>query len=1026
MIFVAIAIVGVYSYINLPIDFYPEMEIPAVSVITAYPGANAADVEINVTKVIEDALSSVPDLKEISSTSQDNMSVVSIEYEWETDLSNATNDVRDYLDRVSDDLPEDSDKPLIVKFNTSMMPILMYVITADESYMGLEKMIDERVINPLNRINGIGSISMVGGPKRVVYVESDPQKLESYNLTIEQIGSAIQMENLNLPAGSVKMGREDYQMRIEGEFTESSQLRDVVVGNHNGRVVFLKDVASVRDTIKDLTLDQRLNGSQAMGFFVTKQSGANTVEIANQVKKQLAEIQKDLPKDIVFNEVMDTSDYIQKSIDGLSESLMYAFLFVILVILFFLGRWRATFIIVLTIPVSLIAAFIYLYFTGSSLNVISLSSLTIAIGMVVDDAIVVLENITNHIERGSSPREAAVYATNEVWLSVIVTTLVILAVFLPLTMVGGQMGVMFKELGFIVSITVIISTIAAISLTPMLSSRLLRLREKDLDKSKKGWYEKYIITLLDKVDAFYEKVLRWCLLHKKTVIATAIGIFAASLFLLQFIGFGFMPESDQGSVSATVELQRGTRTEVANEVAARLEERVSSQFPEELKFISSTTGSDDQGGVGSLFNERSTNIINFTFRLVDKEFREKSSFEIAEEIRGIIAEEVEVITYSVSTANNMGAGENKVDIEIFGHDFDATNSLAQEIKKKVSTINGARDITIDRKEDKAELQIVFDREKLAKLGLNSATVSSYVRNRVTGLTAGQFREDGDEYDIIVRFADGYRNSINDIENITFTTPKGVQVKLKEVGAVKEFWSPPNIAHKRKERIVTVSVTPVGVALGTMAEEINAQLKTLDIPQDIIINVGGSYEDQQESTQDLMMLMAMALILVYIVMASQFESFAKPFVIMLSALFGFSGVFLALFITGTEMNMIAMLGAILLIGIVVKNGIVLVDFINLMRDRDMELNEAIAISGKSRLRPVLMTAATTILGMLPMAISTSDGSEIWQPLGIAVIGGLTVSTIVTLVIVPVMYAVMARSGERDKEAKLRKQFAALND
>lgn len=1022
MLFVAVIIFGLYSFLKLPIDFYPEIEIPAVSVITTYPGASAADIETNVTKPMENALSAVPNIKEISSTSSDNMSIITIEYEWGHDLNEATNDIRDRMDRVLDYMPDGVDRPQIVKFNTSMMPILMYSITADESYNGLEKIIEEQVTNQLNRIDGIGSVSVGGGPKRVVYVETDPQKLDAYKLTIEQIGNAIQMENLNLPAGNIRMGKEEFQMRIESEFAGSHEISNIVVGNFNGKSIFLKDIAIVKDTLKDISKEGRVNGKKSMGFFVTKQSGANTVKVADKVKSELAAISESIPSDIEFHEVFDSSTYIKNSISGLSESLLFAMIFVVLVILFFLGRWRATFIIVLTIPVSLIAAFIYLQMSGSSLNIISLSSLSIAIGMVVDDAIVVLENITKHIERGSSPREAAIYATNEVWLSVIVTTLVVLAVFLPLTMIGGEMGIMFKELGFIVSITVTISTIAAITLTPMLASKLLRLRPKN----ENSWYERNIISLLDKFDSFYEATIRFCLKNKKKVLLFSLGIFVFSIYLLKFVESGFLPEGDQGTIQVSIELQRGTRVEETSKIASKLEKEIKKDNPE-IKTISSSYGSDEDGGISSLFSPSGTNLISFNIKLTEKQEREKSVFEMTEIIREIVQKEVEVVNYTV-TANAGGMGgaqSNQVDIEIFGHDFNQTNKLALEIKEKVSKVKGAKDVQISRKDDKEELQVVFDREKLAELGLNSAMVSTYIRNRVAGLTASQLRESGDEFDIVVRFNEEYRNSINDIENISIMTPMGKTVKLKEIGEVKELWSPPSITHKRKERYLTVSAKPVGVSLGTLAEGIKSEIKDIEKPQDVIINIGGTYENQQESQQDLGLLMLLCLALVFIVMASQFESFAKPFIIMLSTLFGFSGVFIALFITGTELNMISGLGAILLIGIVVKNGILLVDYINLMRDRGIEVNEAIAISGKSRLRPVLMTAATTILGMLPMALSTSEGSEVWRPMGIAVIGGLIFSTIVTLVIVPVTYAIMARHGERDKQKAIRKQFSFLD-
>jgi len=498
MIFAAVIIFGLYSLTRLPVDLYPEVELPAVSIVTIYAGANATDIETNITKQIEDACNSVENLKEINSTSRDNMSVVTLEFEWETNLDEASNDVRNALEFIKRNLPEGAETPILYKFNSSMMPILFYSITADESYPGIEKLLDDKLVNRLNRINGVGSVGISGAPERVVYVEVDPRKIEAYNLTVEMIGGILQTENFNLPAGNVEMGQMDYQLKIEGEFATSEEVKSVIIGSFNGQTIYLNDVATIRDTIKDMTLRERVNAEQGLRMFVMKQSGGNTIAVAKAVKKELEQIQKTLPLDVKINPILDSSEFITYSVNNLSETLMYALLFVILVVLFFLGRWRATFIIVLTIPISLVVSFIYLSIAGSSINIISLASLSIAIGMVVDDAIVVLENIAKHIERGATPREAALYATNEVWLAVIVTTLVVLAVFIPLTFVKGMTGVLFRQLGWIVSIVITVSTLAAITLTPMLSSLMLKLRPAK--KEKKFTYDNTIKRFLDKVE----------------------------------------------------------------------------------------------------------------------------------------------------------------------------------------------------------------------------------------------------------------------------------------------------------------------------------------------------------------------------------------------------------------------------------------------------------------------------------------------------------------------------------------------
>ena len=1038
LIFIAVIIIGIFSYKSLPVDQLPEMEPPYISVMTVYAGANASELETNVSKLLENGLNSVDGLKEITSTSKDNMSLVTLEFEWGYNLDEAVNDIRSSIDMIYDNLPDGVSRPLIFKFNTSMMPLMQYAITAADSYSGLEKIIDDNVINVLNRIDGIGNVSLSGAPQRYVYIDLDPRQLEAYNLSVEAIGQAIGNNNINLASGSVKMGKEQYQLRVQSEYVESSEINDIVVKTTtDGRQVFVRDLAQVRDTIKDITLEEKINGRDGARLIIMKQSGANTVQIASDVREELARIAKTLPPDIKIEQIYDSSSEIENAIDGLLESIMYALLFVVLVVLFFLGKWRATIIIAITIPISLLVAFIYLKLVDSSLNIISLCSLTVAIGMVVDDAIVVLENITKHIERGANPREASIYATNEVWVSVIATTLVIVAVFVPLTMLGGQAGIMFKELGWIVTIVCCTSTIVAISLTPMLCSKLLKPRKVKIDENgnivdaeeKKGWYQKYVVGFLDKVDVFYAKILAWTLNHKVVTLILVVAFLVLSFLpvMMGKIGTNFMAPQDNGRLSMTVELQRGTRVEESSRIARIIEEKVKNVSPENILIISSSVGSDDEGGISAMFTSSTNNKISMTVRCTKKYERDITIFEIAEGIRNELNKMPEVINYTVSTSQG-GASSNDVDVEIYGYDFDKTNILAEQLKREIANIPGARDINIDREEDRAELQIVFDKEKLARHGLNTATASMYVRNRINGYTAGYLKEDGEEYDIVVRLQEKFRQSTTDIENLILIDAMGKQVKLNELAEVKEYWAPPEIKRKTRQRIVTVNVTPEGVSLGELAASIEKLVDNMDIPSGIIVNVGGSYEDQQETFGDMGALLALIIMLVYIVMASQFENFSKPMIIMTAAIFAIPGVIWALFITNTSLDMIGALGVILLVGIVVKNGIVLVDYINLMRDRGYELNKAITLSGQSRLRPVLMTAFTTILGMVPMALSQSEGSEMWHPMGIVVIGGLLVSTIVTLLVVPVLYAITSRHGERDKEERNRKNFIfmQLND
>ena len=1033
LIFVGIIVFGVFSFSKLPIDQFPAMDVPYVSIMTTYPGANGSEIETNVTKVLENSLNSVDGLKEITSQSKDNISVVSLQLNWGQNLDESVNDVRSAIDMVNDNLPDGCSRPMIFKFSTSNFPIMQYAITAKESYAGLEKILEDNVVSVLNRIDGIGNISLSGTPERYIYIDLDQSKLDAYKLSVEQIGQAISANNLNLASGSIKMGKEQYQLRVQSEYVESSEINNVVVANRLGKNIFVKDLANVRDTIRDVNLDERINGQNGVRMVIMKQTGANTVAIVKKVKKMMDEdIMPSLPPDIKAQIIYDSAQTIQNSIDGLSEAVMLAFVFVALVVMFFLGRWRATLIIILSIPISLICAFIYLFVADSSINIISLASLTIAVGIVVDDAIVVLENIMRHIERGSRPREAAIYATNEVWVSVIATTMVIVAVFLPLTMLGGQAGIIFKEMGWIVSICITVSATVAIALTPMLSSLLLKSKKEIINEkgeveeisANANWYENTVMKWLAALDKRYANLLRWCLGHKivTSLIALAVVIIGFSPVFMGKIGFNFMAQQDNGRISLKIELQRGTRVEESMRVARQIEADLKSLAPE-IKLIASTTGSSDDAGFSALMNQSSNNIITMTVTFPERSQRQRTVFEIAEVFRQYLGNRADVVFSNVSTNVGFGgSGNNNVSVEIYGYDFEATNKVAEEIKNKMKDVKGARNITVSRDEDRAELQINFDKEKLALSGLSAAQVATAVRNRVNGYQAGYLKEDGDEYKIVVRLKEEFRNSITDIEEMTLQTPTGSLIKVKELAKVSEFWAPPTIDHKRRQRIVSVSVTPAGTSLLELANAAREIARGIDLPQGVVINVGGTYEDQMEMSRDMGSLMLLIILLVYIVMASQFESFSKPFLILLGSIpFAFSGAFLALFVTGQELEMVGMIGMILLVGIVVKNGIVLVDYINLMRDRGYELNEAIALSGESRLRPVLMTAITAILGMVPMALSTAEGSEIWIPLGIVVIGGLLFATVVTLVIVPVLYALMSRHGERDKKAKQRKEF-----
>lgn len=1006
LLFLGVIIFGLFSLKNLAIDQYPEMDPPYITVATVYAGANAADIETNITRVLEDQLNSVDNLKEITSTSKDNVSMITLEMEWGSDLDVAMNDVRDIVSRTQTLLPDEVDYPTIFKFSSSMMPVMLLSVTADESYYALDKILDDRLVNVLNRVNGIGSVSVIGQPVREIQVNVDPEKIEAFGLTIESIGGIIASENLNVPAGSMDLASGTYNVKADGEFTDSEQLKHLVVSTRGGRTVKLSDVAEVKDTIQKITMDTRANGRRSAMIMIQKQSGANTVEIVKDIQKRMPAIEASLPNDIKISEITNGATEIQKSINSLVETVLLAFVFVIIVVMVFLGRWRATFIICMTIPISLVTAFIYLFATDSTLNLISLSSLSIAIGMVVDDAIVVLENITTHIERGSSPKEASIYATNEVWLSVIATTLVVVAVFMPLTMVSGMAGILFKELGWIVSIVVCMSTTAAVTLTPMLSAYILSSEGGKHDYKGVGIIYKPIDKFLDWLDDAYAKMLTWSVRHRWITVCAAMMLFVISLGLLKFVPFDFFPPSDNAQITATIETEQNLSMEYTCDIARRIDSIVYKNFPE-VELVSARTGQSSTNNAMSAMQKSGSNMISYNLRLTRSTERDRSIYEIADIWRAELAKIPEVTQFVVTPGGSSGgmSGGANVEIKVFGYDLDNSNKVAIDLKNKVSKIAGVRDADLSRDDLRPEYNVVFDREKLALHGLNNAQVSQAVRNRIDGMDASKYREDGDEYDIVVRYAEPFRQSLEDIENINLMTATGRTIKLKEVAKVVEEFAAPDIQRENRQRVVKVTATLApGVALGDVVGEVQKMLDEYETPDGIDLELGGTLEDQQETFGDLFMLLALIVVLVYIVMATQFESMTMPLMIMISIPFAFTGVFFALWISGTSLSLIALIGAIMLVGIVVKNGIVMVDYTNLLVERGMSVAKAAVAAGKSRLRPVLMTSLTTVFGMVPMAMGLGEGSEIWQPMGVSVIGGLTCSTILTLLVLPALYVI----------------------
>ena len=1012
--FVTVAILGVFALSKLSINLFPDMGENTIMVMTSYPGASAADIETNITKTLENTLNGVSDLKHLSSSSKENVSVIALEFEYGIDIDEATNNVRDKLDMVRQSLPDGAGTPTIFKFNMEDMPIMLLSATAEESLPALDKILDDKLATPLARISGVGTVSVSGAPKREIQVFVDPNKIEAYGLTVEQISSALASENKNTPAGNIDIGSNTYAVRVEKEFKSANEMLNVVVGSFNGKPIYLKDVAIVNDGEQERLQKVYTNMVQGAMVTIQKQTDANAVKVSNGIKRELKKIQNDLPSDVKVNIIIDGSENIVNTINSLKDTILTTFFIVMLVVFIFLGRWRATLIIVLSIPISLVASVIYLFATGNTLNIISMSALTIAIGMVVDDAIVVLENITSQIDKKVKPKEAAVHATQEVSISVIASTLTMLAVFLPLTMVSGTVGAFFNQLGWIVSIIMIVSTSAALTLVPMMCSKMLK-----QDPGTHKWHQllfKPINSALDALSRGYGRLINWAVTHRAVVIVIALIIFISTVMLtVPGMKTEYMPSMDMGRLSISIELPVGTQEDITGQLAAELSEKYMREIPE-LKIVNYNYGVADEDNALASMNSNGTHILNMNLNLGRKTERNRSTQEIAELIRKDLKNNVLIKKYNVSEGMGMGS-TTSVKLEIYGYDFNVSDRIAKDIAESMRNTDVISQVFISRDEYTPEIHVDFDREKLMLNGINIATASQYVRNRINGSIMSFFREDGDEYNIRVRYAPEFRTSIEDIENIVLYGGAGQAVRLSEVAKIVEGHTPPTITRKDRERLVTISgIVAKGYALSDAVTIAQRCIDEADIPSEFLVKIAGDYEDQQEAFSDMFMLIALIIILVYVVMASQFESLLDPFVIMFSVPFAITGVLIGIRVHGLAMGVMALIGVMILMGIVVKNGIVLIDYTRLCLERGMSINESVVTASRQRLRPILMTTLTTVLGMIPLAVGYGEGAEMWNGLGVVVAWGLSISTLITLVLIPTLYAIFISRRMKRQEKK----------
>ncbi len=1023
MIFSSIIIIAFYSLTRLGIDMMPEIEPPSITVVASYAGASAEDVEVRVTEPLENQLATTPGLEKMTSRSHEGASIVSLKFKWGTDMNEASNDIRDRIDlakRFLPDIPTEMDNPFIFKFNTANIPIIFVGVTADRSYPELYDLIDKRLGDALRQVAGVGTVQLVGGLERQINVWLDRERLEGYGFSVLDIQDALKQENIMQPLGSIKSGLTDYLLRLPGEYATPEEINLIILGKRDNKFVYLKDVARVEDGFKEVMWFVRINKRPGLMMIIQKQSGTNTVEVADRIKEKLKSLEKTLPEDVKMHIIFDTSKDIIDALNSLKSTVWLGIIMVILVVWFFLRQFLSSLIIALTIPFSLLIAFIYLFLSGRTINIISLSSLAIACGMVVDNAIVVVDNAYRHMERGQRPQEAAIFGTSEIFLAISASTLTTVVVFIPMLFITGVVGIMFGELAMIVIITLLASLFTAATFSPMLCARWLKVGSMaDSQRAGKKWFRKFYDISerwFKSWEEAYSRSLAWCLGHKKVVIFGFLAAFLLSLLSTRFIGNEFIPEEDTGDIRITVSLPLGTRLEETDKVADRIEDIIKTDVPEAQYIFA--RGGESARGMGRIMGGASgTHVIQAGAKLVPKTARKRSVFEIGETVRKKIREIPGVMKADISTGNPIGrmiagTGGKAIQLDIIGHSFEETDALANEIKDIMENVPGAVDVSISRDINRPELKIEVDREKAATLGLTMNAIASNMKTFIEGAIATRYREKGETYDIYVRLEESSRSKIEDVGNLALVSPlTGKQIRLSNVARIYEVKGPVSIERQNRERVVTVECNVYNRSAGKVKEDIERRLAKVVLPADVMLNFGGEAEEQAKAFRDLAFLLILGIILVYMVMAAQFESLLDPFIVMFAIPFTFTGVFLGFLLTRTTLSVMTFLGIIMLMGIVVNNAIILVSYINILRARGYSMLEAVTQGGKDRLRPVLMTTITTLVGLLPLALARGEGSESWNPLGITMLGGLTVSTFITMLFVPTLYAVF--------EARIRK-------
>ena len=996
MIFVAIVVLGMFAYALVGIDLMPNFDVPVVMVITQYDGAGPQEVEQRVTELIEARVAAVENVDEVTSTSMEGISLVKVKFKWGIDMGVATNDIRDKIDQIRKRLPDGAEAPLLMKIDMSMIPVIIYGVTADENWEKLNTITDDKIIDRLKRISGVATVTGEGGAERTIHVKLNRERLEATGITGTEIVNTLRSQNLTNPGGHIKSGTMDYLIRTPEEFSSVEQIGEVVLRHTENGVVKLKDVAEIEDGLAELTEDFRMNGKKARGIMIQKQSGGNTVAVANSVKKAQPRIEKELPKDLKMMEFVDTSEFIKNTVNNLKESLLFGGVCVLLVILFFLRDFRASLIIAITIPTSLIITFLLMFLNDYTINQISLSSLVIAIGMVVDNAIVVIDNIKRYLERGVKPKEAASWGASEMTASVIASTLTTVVIFLPIMFTTGITKIFFGQLAAIVSMALLASLISGLLLTPMLASKWLN-KDSELKTGIFALFEKLLVALENR----YEKILGYLLNNRKKMIFTMLCLLFLSFLLVPLVGVEYMPNQDQGRFTVKLELPTGTRFEETGKVCEKVRNIILNKYKDEVLADVMSFGVGENAESIAFNSDKGSNKGEVQVRLRSRNVRSIPVSDIINDVRPEI-EAIPGVIVRFETTRSMGSGKDFT-LNIYGHDLDEGVKYSNRLAEALKGVEGLKDLDISQKLAKPELTVRIDREKASSLGINVTTIANTVELYFSGNTTVKYREGGDEYDIEVRLRQEDRQKISDLEQVTVPNKKGEPVRISNFVSVIQSVGPTNVKRYDQQRFIQITGSAYNRDTGSIYSDAEKIINQIPMPPSFSWEFSGDEKDRKESFALLGAAGLLGIMLVYMVMASQFESLLAPFIIVFSIPFGFIGAIIMLILAGSRLSVVSLLGGLILVGIVVNNGIVLISYVNILIARGYKTRDALIEAGRSRLRPVLSTTTTTVLGMIPMGISKGDGAEMWIPIAWTVIGGLIVSSCMTMTMMPVVYS-----------------------